>query len=121
NAIRAGEDILGGGKRGGCGWKTYDGEDVVAVGWETFDNASKEEEEDGEGGGMNKLCGMRVRATRYRWENRPKGEGRDVSVDAMVAGRCAECNATDLAFTPSTFKKLADDLIDTVDIHWAFL
>ena len=78
--------VVGGKRKLECGWRTEDSEYSVAVGWEIFDAATKEAAGNTE---LNRLCGLRLRATRHKLDSEHNG-GRNVSVDAMVVGKCEQ-------------------------------
>ncbi|KAF8462937.1 hypothetical protein BDZ91DRAFT_320718 [Kalaharituber pfeilii] len=95
--------VVGGGRRLECGWRTEDDDDAVAVSHVVFDRAT---EEAGGSPALNRLCGMKIRGVRIGEED---GERKVASTDAIVAGRCSQCNLTDLAFSRHAFARLRFD------------
>ncbi|KAK6344099.1 hypothetical protein TWF696_007746 [Orbilia brochopaga] len=110
---------------GACGWTNPGTESVVAVSHLLWDAKSTSANPN-----ANPLCGLMIRATRYRANNEAfligqstddSPGGRNVSVDVKVVDRCVGCAAMDLDFSRSAFDVLADEAMGRVLIDWAWL
>ncbi|KAF3930943.1 hypothetical protein ABW19_dt0209453 [Dactylella cylindrospora] len=110
---------------GACGWDNAGSEHVIAVSHLLWDSQSV-----GSNPNSNPLCGLMIRATRYRANNEAyligaggsdEPGGRNVSVDVKIVDRCVGCASTDLDFSRSAFDILADQAMGRVLIDWAWL
>ncbi|EPS42264.1 hypothetical protein H072_3776 [Dactylellina haptotyla CBS 200.50] len=111
---------------GACGWDNPGTEFVVAVSHLLWDSQSV-----GSNPNANPLCGLRIRATRYRANNEPflvgapgaknTPGGKNVSVDVKIVDRCVGCAPTDLDFSRAAFDVLADQANGRVLMDWAWL
>ncbi|KAJ6259753.1 hypothetical protein Dda_5393 [Drechslerella dactyloides] len=110
---------------GACGWDNPGTQKVVAVSHALWDAKSTSANPNN-----NPLCGLMIRATRYRANNEAfligqggsdAPGGRNVSVDVKVVDRCVGCAPTDLDFSRSAFDELADQVMGRVLIDWAWL
>ncbi|TLD33510.1 hypothetical protein PspLS_00715 [Pyricularia sp. CBS 133598] len=93
---------------GACGQDHGDGDMVVAVAHELFDEV---------GGGdanpnNNRLCGRKIRVS--------ADGGRD-SIEVTVVDRCEGCKPTDLDLSPSAFRRLADESRGRVKGEWQWV
>ncbi|KAF3916492.1 hypothetical protein ABW20_dc0100817 [Dactylellina cionopaga] len=111
---------------GACGWDTPDTEHVIAVSHYLWDSKSVSSNPND-----NPLCGLMIRATRYRPNNeafligapgaKDTPGGRNVSVDVKIVDRCTGCEPTDLDFSRGAYAELADEAMGRVLIDWAWL
>ncbi|KAF3912135.1 hypothetical protein ABW21_db0205420 [Orbilia brochopaga] len=110
---------------GACGWDNPGTQKVVAVSHLVWDAKSTSANPN-----ANPLCGLMIRATRYRANNEAfligqgtndSPGGKNVSVDVKVVDRCVGCAAKDLDFSRSAFDILADEVMGRVQIDWAWL
>ncbi|KAF3144379.1 hypothetical protein TWF569_007061 [Orbilia oligospora] len=111
---------------GACGFDNAGTEHVIAVSHFLWDSQNV-----GTNPNANPLCGLMIRATRYRPNNeafligapgaKDTPGGKNVSVDVKIVDRCVGCAATDLDFSRAAFDILADQAMGRVLIDWAWL
>ncbi|KAK6538093.1 hypothetical protein TWF694_010977 [Orbilia ellipsospora] len=111
---------------GACGWDNPGTEHVIAVSHFLWDSQSTSSNPN-----SNPLCGLMIRATRYRANNEPytigipgakdTPGGQNVSVDVKIVDRCVACLSTDLDFSRGAFDILADEGMGRVKIDWTWL
>jgi hypothetical protein len=95
---------------GACGITSSDSDSVCAVSHLVFDAVQT-----GSDPNANPLCGLKIRAQRYK-----EGVGMR-SEDLTVVDRCVGCAARDIDVSPKAFEKLADPALGRVLVTWAWL
>ncbi|KAG9314428.1 RlpA-like double-psi beta-barrel-protein domain-containing protein-containing protein [Chiua virens] len=88
---------------GACGITNNDSQNIVAVGWQLFDNYP------GANGNSNDnpVCNKNIKVT-YQGK----------SVVVAVTDRCTGCKETDLDMSPNAFDQLADPSVGRINLSW---
>lgn len=103
---------------GVCGWTSSDTDAVCAIPHEIFDAAASRVSS-GQNPGRNPLCGRLIRVTSLLAA--AGNTKRQVSVNVMVADRCADCEGNDLDLSPGAFKQIASEGSGVVSGNWQWL
>lgn len=103
---------------GVCGWRSSDTDAVCAIPHDIFDAVASHVTSGGNPD-RNPLCGRLIRVTSFLAA--AGGAKRQVSVDVMVADRCADCEGNDLDLSPGAFKQIASEGSGVVSGKWQWL
>ncbi|PUU72834.1 RlpA-like double-psi beta-barrel-protein domain-containing protein-containing protein [Tuber borchii] len=95
---------------GACGISSTSSENIVAISHIIFDAVQV-----GPNPNNNPLCGRKI------WVTREVAPGKNVSLEVEVVDRCTGCKASDLDFSLTVFKKLADEWQGRVLVSWAWV
>jgi len=95
---------------GACGISSTSSESIVAVSHIIFDAVQV-----GPNPNNNPLCGRKI------WVTREAAPGKNISLEVEVVDRCTGCKASDLDFSLTVFKKLADEWQGRVLVSWAWV